>query len=165
MDSSTQFCTADLCDAYGDTLHVVAPVFRDFGSVSCFSGRIATVCVREDNALVRRVLSEAGDGRVLVIDGHGSLQSALVGSMLARLAHANGWSGVVINGCVRDAAELSRIPIAVRALATHPMRSAKTGAGEREIAVSFASVTFTPGHFLYADHDGMLVSDRELVLR
>ena len=101
----------------------------------------------------------------MVIDGHGSLRCALVGAALAGLAHANGWSGVVVNGCVRDAAELLEIPIALRALATHPMRSAKTGAGEREVAVSFASVTFTPGHLLYADHDGMLVSDRELVLR
>jgi regulator of ribonuclease activity A len=137
-------------------------MFREYGGQSRFAGAIDTVRVSDDNALVAQTLDTAGLGRVLVVDGGGSLRCALVGGRLAALAHANGWVGLVINGCVRDSAELREIPLGVRAINTSPMRSGKTGAGQRGAAVSFAGVTFSPGHFLYADEDGIVVADHDL---
>ncbi len=158
-----RFSTADLCDAFGDAVHPAAPLFREFGAAASFHGPIATVRVSDDNALVREVLETAGGGRVLVVDGGGSTRCALVGGRLAQLALTNGWAGVVVNGCVRDSAEIARISVGVRALAAVPRKSAKTGAGEREVAVGFAGVTFTPGHWLYADGDGIVVAARDLL--
>lgn len=154
--------TADLCDAFGDIVRVVDPVFRDYGGVSRFAGPIETLRVFEDNALVAETLGMAGDGRVLVLDGGGSVRTALVGGRLAGLAHANGWAGLVVNGCVRDSVEIREIPLGVRALNSAPMRSAKSGKGERGGKVDFAGVTFSPGQYLYADEDGMVVADRSL---
>lgn len=154
--------TADLCDAFGDIVRVVDPVFRDYGGVSRFAGPIETLRVFEDNALVAETLGMAGDGRVLVLDGGGSVRTALVGGRLAGLAHANGWAGLVVNGCVRDSVEIREIPLGVRALNTTPIRSAKNGKGERGGKVDFAGVTFSPGQYLYADEDGMVVADRSL---
>lgn len=154
--------TADLCDAFGDIVRVVDPVFRDYGGVSRFAGPIETLRVFEDNALVAETLGMAGQGRVLVVDGGGSLRTALVGGRLAGLAHANGWAGLVVNGCVRDSVEIREIPLGVRALNSAPMRSAKSGKGERGGKVDFAGVTFSPGQYLYADEDGMVVADRSL---
>lgn len=158
-----RFATADLCDAFAAAVHLAAPIFRDYGGLSRFSGPIETVRVTEDNALVAQALEAVGEGRVLVVDGGGSLRCALVGGRLASLAHANGWAGLVINGCVRDSAEIGEISVGVRALNTSPMRSGKTGTGQRGGAVSFAGVTFSPGHFLYADEDGIVVADRNLI--
>jgi regulator of ribonuclease activity A len=158
-----RFATADLCDAFAPLVHLAAPIFREYGGQSRFAGPIDTVRVSEDNALVAQTLDTAGLGRVLVVDGGGSLRCALVGGRLAALAHANGWVGLVINGCVRDSAELREIPLGVRAINTSPMRSGKTGAGQWGVAVSFAGVTFSPGHFLYADEDGIVVADHDLV--
>jgi len=157
-----RFATADLCDAFGPAVHLAAPVFRDYGGLSRFCGPIETVRVSDDNALVAQALETAGQGRVLVVDGAGSLRCALVGGRLAALAHANGWAGLVINGCVRDSAEIREIPMGVRAINASPMRSGKTGIGQRGGAVSFAGVTFSPGHFLYADEDGIVVADHNL---
>lgn len=159
-----KFATADLCDAFAPVVHVAAPIFRDYGGRSRFAGAIETVRVSEDNVLVAQALEAAGQGRVLVVDGGGSLRCALVGGRLAALAHANGWAGLVINGCVRDSAEIREIPVGVRAIDTSPMRSGKTGTGQRGGAVSFAGVTFSPGHFLYADEDGIVVADRDLTV-
>ena len=156
------FATADLCDAFAPVVHLVAPIFRDYGGLSRFAGPIETVRVSEDNALVARALETAGLGRVLVVDGGGSLRCALVGGRLAALALANGWAGLVINGCVRDSAEIRKIPVGVRAINTSPMRSGKSGTGQGGGTVSFAGVTFSPGHFLYADEDGILVADHNL---
>ena len=157
-----KFATADLCDAFAAVVHLAAPIFRDYGGRSRFGGPIETVQVSEDNALVAQALETAGLGRVLVVDGGGSLGCALVGGRLAGLAHSNGWAGLVINGCVRDSAEIREIPVGVRAINTSPMRSGKSGAGQRSATVSFAGVTFSPGHFLYADEDGIVVADRRL---
>ena len=154
--------TADLCDQYPDEIGVAEPVLTDFGGIAGFDGSITTVRVFEDNVLVRDALEEPGDGRVLVIDGGGSLRCALLGDRLAGMALANGWSGIVVNGCIRDAAALSEIAVGIRALATHPRKSAKTGDGERDVEVTFAGVTFVPGQRLYADHDGVLVAARAL---
>ena len=156
------FATPDLCDEFGAEVHVAEPVFRDFGGVEHFAGPIATLRVFEDNALVRQALEMPGGGRVLVVDGGGSLRSALVGGNLAALARENGWSGLVVYGCIRDAAEIAGTPVGVKALHAVPRRSAKAGAGERGVPVAFAGVTFTPGAWLYADRDGIVVADRKL---
>ena len=157
------FTTPDLCDEFSQHVHAAAPVFHDWGGVRSFAGPIETVRVFEDNTLVRQVLETAGEGRVLVVDGGGSVRCALLGGQLAALAHENGWSGVVVHGCIRDSAELADIPVGVKALHAVPMKSGKTGAGQRGIPVSFAGVTFVPGAYLYADRDGILVSDRDLL--
>jgi regulator of ribonuclease activity A len=156
------FATPDLCDEFGAEVRVAEPLFRDFGGVERFAGPIATLRVFEDNALVRQALELPGGGRVLVVDGGGSLRTALVGGNLAALAHQNGWSGLVVFGCIRDVAEIARTPLGVKALHAVPQRSAKAGAGERGIPVAFAGVTFAPGAWLYADRDGIVVADRKL---
>jgi regulator of ribonuclease activity A len=156
------FATPDLCDEFGAEVRVAEPLFRDFGGVERFAGPIATLRVFEDNALVRRALEMPGGGRVLVVDGGGSLRSALVGANLAALARENGWSGLVVYGCIRDAAEIASTPVGVKALHAVPRKSAKDGAGERGVPVAFAGVTFTPGAWLYADRDGIVVADRKL---
>ena len=158
------FTTPDLCDAYPQLVQVVEPLFREYGAQTTFSGRIETLKVFEDNALVRQVLETAGEGRVLVVDGDGSLRCALLGGRLAHLAYSNGWSGVLINGAVRDISELSQVAIGVRALNSVPARSGKTGKGQRGRAVTFAGVTFDPTGFLYADSDGILVAKRDLLI-
>lgn len=154
--------TTDICDAYEDEVQVAVPLLRDFGGTGAFSGPISTVRVYEDNALVRAILSEQGRGRVLVIDGGGSLRCALVGDLLATLGQQNGWAGILINGCVRDSAELAAIPIGIKALAACPRRSAKRGAGTRDAPLHFAGIGFVPGHYLYADVDGIVVAKRKL---
>ncbi len=158
-----EFTTADLSDVHSESVLTAEPVFRDFGGIDRFWGPIETVRVLEDNALVRQALESKGRGRVLVVDGGGSLRSALVGDRLAALAHANGWAGLLINGCVRDSEKLRRVPLGIRARATIPRRGGKSGAGERGVPVTFAGVAFIPGHFLYADADGVLVSPRNLL--
>jgi regulator of ribonuclease activity A len=155
--------TADLCDEYGAQVQVAEPLFRDWGGAASFAGLIETLRVLDDNALVRETLETHGRGRVLVVDGGGSLRTALVGGNLAALAHRNGWSGLVVHGCVRDSAELSATPVGIKALQAVPRKSAKDGAGERGVPVTFAGVTFAPGAHLYADPDGIVVADRDLL--
>ncbi|MCL2345501.1 MAG: ribonuclease E activity regulator RraA [Desulfobulbus sp.] len=161
------FKTPDLCDAHeaelGKSLFVVAPMFQRYGSKASFSGQIATLKLFEDNSLVREAFAENGQGKVLVIDGGGSLRCALVGDQLAILAAKNGWAGVVVYGCIRDSGDIAGIALGVRALNTHPQKSIKKGVGERNIAVTFGGVTFNPGEWLYADEDGVLVSSRPLL--
>jgi regulator of ribonuclease activity A len=157
------FTTPDLCDEFGTEVQVADPVFRDFGGVRRFAGAIETVRVRDDNALVREVLTGQGKGRVLVVDGGGSLGCALLGGQLAALAQTNGWSGVVVNGCVRDCSEIAAAAIGVKALQPSPRRSGKTGAGERGVPVHFAGVSLRPGAYLYADENGLIVAERDLL--
>jgi regulator of ribonuclease activity A len=159
-----EFTTADLCDAYPEVVQVAEPVFREYGGLAKFAGPIETLRVFEDNTLVRQLLETEGRGRVLVVDGGGSLRCALLGGRLASLGQANGWSGAVINGCVRDSWELSQVSIGIRALNTVPVRSGKAGAGEMGRTVSFAGVAFIPKAFLYADGDGLLVAERNLLV-
>jgi regulator of ribonuclease activity A len=155
--------TSDLCDRFGDRISVAEPLFRDFGGRQTFAGEIETVRAVEDNALVRKVLETEGKGRVLVIDGGGSLRCALVGGRLAALAAANGWSGIVVNGCVRDIGEIAAVSLGVKALAPCPRPPSKTGKGERGVPVRFADVTFTPGWRLWADPDGLIVGEPGMV--
>jgi regulator of ribonuclease activity A len=156
--------TTDLCDQYAAELQVAAPIFRNYGGEVAFCGPISTVQVYEDNVLVRAALEEPGAGRVLVIDGGGSLHCALVGDQLAALGVRNGWAGVVINGCIRDTAALAELAIGVLALAANPLRSAKRGTGARDVQVAFAGLICTPGQYLYADEDGIIVAERALEL-
>jgi len=157
------FTTADLCDQFEAEVQVAEPLFRDFGGVRRFAGAIQTVRVQDDNVLVREVLSGEGRDRVLVVDGGGSLRCALLGGQLATLAQTNGWTGVVVNGCVRDCPELAATAIGVKALHTSPRRSGKTGAGQQNIPLQFAGVTLRPGSYLYADEDGLIVAERDLL--
>jgi regulator of ribonuclease activity A len=156
------FTTPDLYDAHEKDVQVADPLFRNYGGAPRFCGRIATLKLHEDNSLVRTALEEPGDGRVLVIDGGGSLRCALVGDQLAVLARKNGWAGIVVNGCIRDSVEIGNMDVGIKALNTNPRKSVKKGAGDRDIAVTFAGVTFRPGEFVYADEDGVLVSARRL---
>lgn len=158
-----EFKTTDLCDAHTDKVRVADPIFLDFGGKVTFGGKIATVKVFEDNSLVRTALEEPGKGRVLVVDGGGSLRCALVGDLLAELGCKNGWAGIVVNGCVRDIDDMGEIGIGVKALSTHPMKSIKRGQGERDVTVHFADVDFVPGQYVYADSDGIIVSAEKLV--
>jgi regulator of ribonuclease activity A len=155
--------TPDLCDRFGDRLQVAEPRFRDYGGTAAFAGEIETLRVFEDNALVRQVLETAGRGRVLVVDGDGSVRCALVGGKLAALAAENGWRGILVHGAVRDSAELAAASTGIKALALSPRKSGKAGTGVRGVPVSFAGVTFTPGHFLWADADGVVVAERNLL--
>lgn len=156
------FATTDLCDAHPDDVRVVDPIFRDFGGLRAFHGVVVTSKLFEDNSLVREALEQPGAGRVLVVDGGGSLRCALLGGNLAVLAERNGWAGVVVFGAVRDTRELAAANVGVKALAAHPKKSDKRGVGQRDVAVTFAGVTFHPGDHLYADDDGIVVSSRPL---
>jgi regulator of ribonuclease activity A len=149
--------TADLVDDIGPDVRSCDVQFRQFGARTQFAGPITTVRCLEDNALLKSVLSTPGEGGVLVIDGAGSLHAALVGDLIAELAHSNGWAGLVIHGAVRDAAALRGIDLGIKALGTNPRKSSKAGAGERDVTVSFGGVTFVPGDIAYSDDDGIVV--------
>ena len=149
--------TADLADEQGDAVRTCQTQFRNFGGRRAFEGRISTVRCFEDNVVLGSVLEQPGEGRVLVVDGGASLRVALLGDRIAGLAAAAGWEGIVINGAVRDVATLARLEIGVKALGSNPRRSAKTGAGGTDIAVTFGGVTFAPGEHLVADDDGIVV--------
>lgn len=157
------FQTTDLCDANEGKVRVVAPMFRSFGGKTRFSGPIRTLKAFEDNSLVRSTLETAGNGAVLVVDGGGSMRCAMVGDQLAMLGVKNNWAGIVVYGCIRDSGPIAGMAIGVFALGTHPMKSVKKGAGDADLAVTFGGVTFTPGHYLYADEDGVIVSDTPLL--
>ena len=155
--------TADLYDEHGDKVRVVTPMFRDFGARKQFSGPVSTLKVFEDNTLVRSALEEDGAGRVLVVDGGGSLRCALVGDMLAKLGVDNNWQGIVVYGCIRDSAEIAGMDIGVKAINTNPKKSVKKGVGERDIDIEFGGVSFKAGDYLYADEDGVVVAEEKLV--
>ncbi|MBB5019440.1 regulator of ribonuclease activity A [Chitinivorax tropicus] len=156
------FQTADLTDEHAN-LQVATPMFQRYGKAARFQGEIVTVKVFEDNVLVKDTLSEPGQGKVLVVDGGGSLRCALVGDQIAAMAVKNGWAGIIVYGCIRDSAVINDLEIGVRALNTHPLKSVKQGAGYRQIAVAFAAVTFRPGEFVYVDEDGIVLSATALL--
>jgi RraA family protein len=159
--------TAEICDtnaahiSSGD-LRILHPVFQMYGQSQAFSGPVVTVKVFEDNVLVRELLETKGEGRVLVIDGGGSMRCALVGGNLVQLAQNMGWSGIVVNGCVRDVDEINLCQVGVRALASYPLRSNKKGTGEKHVAVYVGGTFIRDGEWLYADNDGIIVSKFEL---
>lgn len=149
--------TADLVDDIGPDVRSCDVQFRQFGGRTQFAGPVTTVRCFEDNALLKSVLSEPGAGRVLVIDGGGSLHTALVGDVIAELGRSQGWAGLIVNGAVRDAATLRSLDLGIKALGTNPRKSAKSGAGERDITVSLGGVDFRPGELAFSDDDGIVV--------
>lgn len=149
--------TADLVDDIGAEVRSCDLQLRQFGGRSQFAGPITTVKCFQDNALLKSVLAEPGHGGVLVIDGDGSLHSALIGDVIATMGLDNGWVGLIVNGAVRDSAVLRTLDIGVKALGTNPRKSSKTGEGRRDVAVEFGGVVFEPGHLAYSDDDGIVV--------
>lgn len=164
---SLVFSTCDFCDLLKDdhsgAFRVLPPVFQDYGGRAAFAGPVVTVKCHEDNSLVKQILEqEAGEGRVLVVDGAGAVSRSLVGGKIAAAAARNGWAGVLVYGAVRDVAELRATPLGVRALALTPMPTSRAGQGQSNVPVLLQGVCVRPGEWLYADADGMVVSDRAL---
>ena len=156
------YVTPDLCDAYPDLVKVLEPMFANFGGRDSFGGQIVTVKCFEDNSRVKEQAELDGTGKVLVVDGGGSLRCALLGDMIADRAAQNGWEGLVIYGCVRDVDVLAQTDLGVQALASHPKKSHRQGVGDLGGAVTFAGVTFRPGEYVYADNNGVIVSPSPL---
>ena len=150
--------TADIYDQHGEELASCTTQFRDFGGQAAFTGPVETLQVHHDNQLVKEILNTPGAGKVLVVDGQGSLESALMGDMIAAAAVANGWEGVIIHGAVRDSVALGEMDLGVKALGTNPRKSAKDGVGARGGVVSFGGADFAPGATVWADPDGILVT-------
>lgn len=159
------FKTADLCDAFPRLIEVVEGAFWDYGGAPRFCGLIETISAFEDNSRVRECVEQPGDGKVLVIDGGGSMRRAMLGDLLAEKAVSSGWNGVLVNGCIRDAAAIAQMNLGVKALGTHPMKTEKRGLGDHNVAVRFGGVTFVPGHYLYADEDGIILSPGPLEIQ
>jgi regulator of ribonuclease activity A len=154
--------TTDLYDDFEDSCQTCSLQFRDFGARKRFHGPVRTVECFEDNVLFRQLLGEPGNGAVVVVDGQGSTARALMGDMLAARGSANGWAGVIINGAIRDSAEIADIEIGVKALGVNPAKSAKQGAGQVDVPLEFGGVIFRPGEWVYCDEDGVLVSPNEI---
>ncbi len=152
----------DLCDAFPDRVRVIEPVFRSYGGRSAFAGPAETVRTHEDNSRVREAAGQPGGGRVLVVDGGGSLKRSLLGGDLAAKAAANGWAGVIVHGAVRDAAELEAVPLGVLALALIPMKTEKRGLGVLGEPVALPGALVNPGDWIYADQDGVIVASEPL---
>ena len=157
-----QYVTPDLCDVYPELVQVAEPMFANFGGRDSFGGQIVTVKCFEDNSLVKSQADEPGHGKVLVVDGGGSLRRALLGDMIAEKAAKNGWEGMLIYGCVRDVDVLAQTDLGVQALASHPMKTDKRGIGDLNVVVSFAGLTFKPGDYLYADNNGVIIAPQPL---
>jgi regulator of ribonuclease activity A len=152
----------DLADDHRDVVKAVDPIFKDYAGLKSFHGPITTLRCFEDNLLLRQVLSTPGTGRVMVVDGGGSIRRALVGDKLAALMLHHDWAGVIVNGAVRDVENLRDMPVAIRALNVCPMKPQQTGSGDTDVDVTFAGVTFKPGAWLYADENGIIVSDQPI---
>lgn len=153
--------TPDLCDEYPEIL-AVDPGFHNFGGVDNFGGEIVTVKCFEDNSVVKEQVAFPGKGRVMVVDGGGSKRAALLGDMLAEKAASNGWAGLIIYGCIRDVDIIGRTELGVQALGTHPRKTEKHGVGQLNVPVKFGGVTFYPGHYVYADNNGIVVAEKPL---
>jgi len=155
--------TPDLCDQYPDLIQVVEPMFSNYGGRERFGGEIVTVKCFEDNSVVKQLVATEGQGRVIVVDGGGSMRRACLGDLLAEKASVNGWAGLIIYGCIRDVDEIMATDIGVQALGAHPMKTEKKGIGETQIPVTFGGVTFNPGHYIYADNNGIVIASKPLL--
>jgi regulator of ribonuclease activity A len=156
------FSIPDLCDDFPNELQVLEPLFSDYGDKEKFSGEVVTIKCFEDNSLVKKTLGTDGTGKVMVVDGGGSLRRALLGDMLAAMAVDNGWQGLVINGCVRDVEILKTIKLGVRALNCFPIKSDKRNEGQLNVPLAFAGANIEPGQYLYADENGIVVAKMKL---
>ncbi len=162
MQSSQTFSTPDLCDANEGKVRVLDPIFNDYGAIKTFYGQAVTIKCFEDNSVVKELVGTAGEGRVIVMDGGGSLRRAILGDMLAEKAAQNGWAGLVINGCIRDVAEIGQTSLGVKAINTHPMKTDKRGIGDLNVPVQMAGQFIEPGDWVYADVNGVIVSSEPL---
>ena len=158
----TQYVTPDLCDEYPDLVTVVEPMFSNYGLRESFGGEIVTVKCHEDNSEVKELVDTDGKGKVMVVDGGGSMRNALLGDMLAEKASKNGWEGIIIYGCIRDVDVIMETDLGVQALGSVPLRTDKRGLGDVNVPVKFGGVVFTPGQFVYADNNGVIVSPQKL---
>ena len=156
------FATVDLVDAHKDKLRSCPVQFRTFGGRAAFAGPVRTMVCFEDNAMIKTVLSEPGDGAILVIDGGGSVRTALMGDIIAGLGQSNGWAGAVIHGAVRDESALRQMDFGIKALGSNPMTSTKTGAGAADVPVVIGGILSRPRMWAYCDEDGVLLSDDRL---
>ena len=152
----------DICDDFYDDIQVLEPLFSDYGGKQKFCGEIVTLKCFEDNSLVRDLVRSEGAGRVIVVDGGGSLRRAMLGDLLAAKAAENSWQGLLINGCVRDVEILETINLGVKAINSIPVKTDKRGEGQLEIPVSFAGAQIEPGQFLYADANGVVIANHDL---
>ncbi len=159
------FKTADLSDQYSDRIAILPQKFNLYGKNKSFCGKIRTVSCYEDNSFVKSILDENGKDMVLVIDGKASMNCALLGDMLADKAQKNEWSGIIVNGCIRDSEIISNIPLGVCALSTHPLKSVKKNVGEKDVEINLFDNIFTPGDFIYVDSDGILLSKFDLLAK
>ncbi len=158
----SKISTPDLSDTHG-AVRAIELQFSNYGAIDRFAGEAVTIKCHEDNSLVKSLVAEPGLGRVIVVDGGGSLRRALLGDMLAEKAAANGWAGLIINGAIRDVDEIAGIELGVQALGQCPLKTEKLGVGQRDIAVKFGGVEINAGDYVYADNNGVIVSDRPLL--
>ncbi|MDP2515819.1 ribonuclease E activity regulator RraA [Photobacterium damselae subsp. piscicida] len=159
-----EYNTSELCDIYLDQVDVVEPMFNSYGGRGLFGGQITTVKCFEDNGVLRSVLEQSGVGRVLLVDGGGSLRRALIDIDIAQLAAENEWEGIVVYGCVRHVDELDELDLGIQALASMPVGADNQSVGEVDVPVNFGGVTFLPEDHLYADNTGVILSPEPLEL-
>lgn len=155
-----KFNTADLCDDH--SLIIAKPIFKSYGSRTHCFGKIKTVEAIEDNSYVKKLLEEDGSGYVMVVDGRGSEKCALVGDNLAALGAKNNWSGIIVNGCIRDSMEINNIDISIKAINLVPNKSEKKDIGKYGLDLNFAGVIFKENDFLYSDPDGIVISPTKI---
>lgn len=161
--SAPRFVLPDLCDAHEDIVRAAEPVFRSYGACPAIGGPIRTVKCFEDNSLVAERVKAPGNGAVLVVDGGGSTRRALAGGNIVQMAFDNGWSGMLVYGCIRDVDEIAAIDVGVFALGSQPLRSIKRGEGQQDLVVDFAGVRFVPDQYVYCDRNGVVVSPVDLL--
>ena len=154
----------DLYDLYPEHLHLAQPLFKDYGGNTIFQGEIVTVSCFNDNSKVKELVATNGTGKVMVVDGKASTTNALLGDMLAEKAVKNGWQGIVINGCIRDAGTIATLPLGVKALGCCPVKTEKLGVGDINISVEFAGLEFKAGQFIYGDANGLAISEKKLTI-
>lgn len=155
----------EICDQFADKVRILPPMFTSFGGKATFYGEVVTLKAFEDNSKIRELVGVNGAGKVIVVDGGGSLRHAMLGDMLAEKAAANQWQGIVINGCVRDVNAMAKIDLGVQALAVHPLKTEKRGLGDVNVPITIGGVLIEAGQYIYADANGVLISDKELDLK
>lgn len=161
--NDAKIITPDLCDEYPDLVQVLTPMLQNFGGVDSFGGEIVTVKCFEDNSIVKEQVAQPGQGKVMVVDGGGSMRNALLGDMLAEKASENGWEGLIIYGCIRDVDVIRQTKLGVQAISTNPRKTEKRGIGDLNIPVTFGGITFVPGQYVYADNNGVIVAPTKLI--
>lgn len=157
------FVTPDLCDDHPNDVRVLTPMFNNYGGKKNFCGEAVTIKCFEDNSLVKEQAGQPGNGKIMVVDGGGSLRKALLGDMIAENAVKNGWEGFIIFGCIRDVDAIAALDLGVQALNTIPLKTEKRGIGDLNVPVTFGGQTIAPGEFIYADNNGVIVSQKALM--